>query len=96
MTQIIPWQELTCTKQQESLSEQFAQMLEDFDNAFSTDPETGKQNLIYRFTDGQEAYRKVCEIGSRNYESNDDCIRAILKGTRTEEFFLALPFLRRG
>lgn len=95
MNELIPINELTKITSSESLSEQFAQMLEDFDNAFSTDPETGKQNLIYRFTDGQEAYRKVCEIGSRNYESNDDCIRAILKGTRTEEFFLALPFLRR-
>ena len=95
MNELIPINELTKITSSESLSEQFAQMLEDFDNAFSTDPETGKQNLIYRFTDGQEAYRKVCEIGSRNYESNDDCIRAILRGTRTEEFVLALPFLRR-
>ncbi len=96
MNHLIPLQELTCTMQQESLSEQFAQMLEDFDNVFSTDPETGKQKLIYRFTDGQEAYRKVCEIGSRNYSSNEDCIRAIMKETSAEEFFLAIPFLRRG
>lgn len=95
MNHLIPLQELTCTMQQESLSEQFSQMLEDFDNVFSIDLETGKQNLVYQFTDGQEAYRKVCQIGGRNYKSNDDCIRAIMKETSAEEFFLALPFLRR-
>lgn len=74
----------------------FSQMLEDFNNVFSIDPETGKQKLIYYLTDGQDAYRKVCEIGSRNYSSNEDCIRAIMKETSAEEFFLAIPFLRRG
>lgn len=96
MNQIIPIDELIETKSSESLPRQFSQMLEDFNNVFSIDPETGKQKLIYYLTDGQDAYRKVCEIGSRNYSSNEDCIRAIMKETSAEEFFLAIPFLRRG